>query len=466
MSTAHEHRSERPWSEIFFGRYGLYTFVLVLGMALYAVNQFVVATIMPSITADLGGVDYYTWSFSLFAVGAIAGSASAAPLRAACSMRRAFAGAGAVLGIGLAGAALAGDMPSLVGWRLVQGFGGGAIASHGYGLIAVAYPPHLQSRALGVVSTVWGVSTLTGPGFGAIFAEIGIWRGAFWSLLGCAVLFTVLAWRLIQGEAGHGRISQMPFGRLALLCLAVLSMSATSLSMPPLVQAALVLASIAAAALALFGDARARERIFPRGAALPGAAIGAMCWILFLVSIIMALSNTFATFFLQTLHGVTPLSAGYIFAVQSIMWTASALVVANARAGRETAFIFAGLALMLAATVAIALFVDAGPVALIAVALAVSGLGLGALNNPVIQSIIAAAPEVEKHAAGASVQTIRNVGISFGAAISGLVAAAAGLADGVGRAVTASAMEWVFGVGAIFAALGLALALSNMIRSR
>ncbi len=466
MTTAQEQPSETPWSEIFFGRYGLYTFLLVLGMSLYAVNQFVVATIMPSIAADLGGVDYYTWSFSLFAVGAIAGSASAAPLRAAWGMRRAFAGAGVVLGIGLAGAAVAGDMPSLVGWRLVQGFGGGAVASHGYGLIAITYPPRLQSRALGVVSTVWGVSTAAGPGFGAIFAEIGIWRGAFWSLLGFAALFSGLAWRLVEGEHGHGRISQIPLGRLALLCLAVLSMSATSLAMPPMGQAALILASIAAAALAFLGDARSEDRIFPRGAALPTSMIGAVCWILFLVSIVLSLSNTFATFFLQALHGVSPLAAGYIFAAQSIMWTVTALAVANAREGRETVFILAGLVVMLAATAAIALFVDAGPVALIAIALAFSGVGLGALNNPVIQSIIAAAPEAEKHAAGTSVQTIRNIGISFGAAIAGLVAAAAGLADGVGRAVTAAAMEWVFGVGAVFAAAGLALVLANMVRSR
>ena len=466
MTETRLRHSGSPWSEIFLGRYGPYTFLLILGMSLYAINQFVVATIMPSIAADLGGVDYYTWSFSLFAVGAIAGSAGAAALRAAFGMRYALAGAGVVFGIGLAGAAGAGDMPSLVGWRLVQGLGGGAVASHGYGLIAIAYPQRLQSRALGVVSTVWGISTLAGPGFGAVFAEFGIWRGAFWSLLVLAALFSGLAWRLVRDERGHRRISQIPFGRLALLCMAVLSMSATSLAMPSLAQTVLILASIAAAALAFLSDARAEDRIFPHGAALPTTTEGALCWILFLVSVVLSLSNTFATFFLQALHGVSPLAAGYIYAAQSIMWTASALVVATARAGHEAVVILAGLMVMLAATAAIALFVDAGPVILIAVTLAVSGIGLGMLNNPVIQSIIAAAPEAEKHIAGTSVQTIRNMGISFGAATAGLVASAAGLADGTGRATTASAMEWVFGVGTVFAAVGLALALANMVRSR
>ncbi len=150
------------WADLFTGRIGAYTFVLGLGMGLFAINQFVVATIMPTVLADLGGVDFYTWAFSLFAVGAIIGAASANPLREAFGVRRAYAGAGLVLGLGLAGAALAPDMQTLVGWRLVQGVGGGAVASQGYGLVAIAYPPHLRSRILGVVSTLWGTVTIMG----------------------------------------------------------------------------------------------------------------------------------------------------------------------------------------------------------------------------------------------------------------------------------------------------------------
>lgn len=466
MTSAPKDRPTGAWSEILIGRYGLYTFVLVLGMSLYAINQFVVATIMPSIAGDLGGLDYYTWSFSLFAVGAIAGSASAGPLREAFGARRAFTGAGLVLAIGLAGAALATDMPTLVGWRLIQGIGGGALASQSYGLIAITYPAHLRSRVLGVVSTVWGVSTVTGPGFGAIFAELGIWRGAFWSLLAFSLVFAALAWRLVKAEAGHGRLSEIPYRRLGLLCLAVLLMSATSLGTAIWIQAVLIVASIAAAASALIRDAGAERRIFPRGAALPTTPIGVVCWILFLVSIVLSVANTFTTFYLQALHGVAPATAGYLYAAQSVTWTLSALIATNARGGREMAYIIAGLIFILAATAAIAVFVDAGPVVVIAIAIALSGIGLGSINNPAIQRIMGAAPEAEKHTAGTSVQTIRNMGISFGAAIAGMVAAAAGLTDAASRETTASAMEWVFGVGSVFAAAGLALALLNMVRSR
>ena len=88
---------EARWVEIFTGRMGVYTFVLALGMTLFASNQFVVATIMPTVVADLGGLDFYTWAFSLFAMGAIMGAASAGPLREALGVRMAYAGAGLML---------------------------------------------------------------------------------------------------------------------------------------------------------------------------------------------------------------------------------------------------------------------------------------------------------------------------------------------------------------------------------
>ena len=70
-----------------------------------------------------------------------------------------------------------------------------------------------------------------------------------------------------------------------------------------------------------------------------------------------------------------------------------------------------------------------------------------------MQRVITAAPEVDKQVAGTSVQTVRNIGISFGAAASGMVAAMAGLVDGASRETVVAAMNWVYGVNIGFALL-------------
>lgn len=454
------------WTEIFTGRNGVLTFVLTLGITLFAINQFVVATIMPTIVRELGGLDYYTWTFSLFAVGAIIGAASAGPFREALGARLSYAGAGIVLGIGLAGAASATDMPTLVVFRLIQGIGGGALSSHAYGLVATVFPAHLRGRVLAVISTVWGVATVGGPAFGGAFAEAGMWRGAFWSLAPFTVVFALLAWRHIEGPKGHGRLSQLPYWRLGLLGLSVLLISATSLTGSNGLRAILVVASLAIVAYVFRRDSRAERNMFPRRALAVCTELGAAYWVVLMVSVVLTFVNTYTTFYLQALHGISPFTAGYLFAIQSFMWTASALVVATVRRSLETALIVTGLVLILFASVGVALTVESGPVIAIAVSIGISGIGLGLMNNPTIQRIMSVASEAEKHVAGSSMQVFRNIGISFGAALSGMVAAAAGLSDGASRETVAVAMQWVYGANVMFAALAVVVVIPLVIRSR
>lgn len=451
-------RHEGSWAEVLTGRYGIYTLILNLGITLFGTNQFVVATLMPTVVADLGGLDYYTWAFSLFAVGAIVGAAGAGPLRGAIGVRRAYVGAGLALAAGLAGSALATSMPSLVAWRFMQGIGGGAIASLAYSLVASIFPERLRSRELSIVSTIWGVATVGGPGFGGLFAAPGVWRGAFWSLTVLALMFAFLAWRFIENERGHGDWSKIPYERLALLAIAVLLLSATSLTRKTSVHLVLVIAAIATAGAAFAQDARADNNIFPRKVTVLTTEIGATYWIFFLVSVVLAFTNTYTTFYLQKLHGIAPFTAGYLFSIQSLVWTVSALFVADLRPKLLPLAVLAGLVLLLLASVAVAFTVISGPILVIAAALFVSGFGMGILNNPAIQHIMAVASNAERPLAGASVQAIRNIGISFGAAASGMVATTAGLADNVPFGVVAGAMQWVFGVNVVFAAAALAIA--------
>jgi MFS family permease len=206
--------------------------------------------------------------------------------------------------------------------------------------------------------------------------------------------------------------------------------------------------------------------LFPRGATRVLTELGAIYWILFFGSIVLAIVNTYSTYYLQALHNVPPLVAGYLFAIQSLMWTVSALVVAMLPRSFETASIVSGLILILVGTIAIALTVASGPVFAIAIAIGLTGIGLGAINNPVIQRIMAIVPEAENHMAGTSVQTIRNIGISFGAAFSGLVAAAAGLTEDASRETVGSAMQWVYGINAGFAVLTLAMVIPLLLVRR
>src|SRR6187431_2512718 len=84
------------WTDVFRGRFGVYTLLLNIGILFFAIDNQLINTLMPSIVADIGGVAFYAWAMMLYLVGSIMGAASYGPLRARIGGRRSFAVGGAV----------------------------------------------------------------------------------------------------------------------------------------------------------------------------------------------------------------------------------------------------------------------------------------------------------------------------------------------------------------------------------
>ena len=59
---------------------------------------------------------------------------------------------------------------------------------------------------------------------------------------------------------------------------------------------------------------------------------------------------------------------------------------------------------------------------------------------------MSAARQGEEGLTASSIPTVRSLGVAFGAALSGMVANAAGLAAGVSEATVAAAAAWVYGL--------------------
>src|SRR3546814_10733156 len=102
------------WSELLKGRNGLRSLALAGGVAVHAVNVYIVTTILPSVVGDIGGLEYYAWNTTLFVVASILGSALSPQFLDRFGLRHAFLWAIAVLMLGTTVCAMSPSMSQLL----------------------------------------------------------------------------------------------------------------------------------------------------------------------------------------------------------------------------------------------------------------------------------------------------------------------------------------------------------------
>jgi MFS family permease len=443
------------WGELVRGENAPRSALVGGGMVLHAVNVFIVATILPSVVADIGGLRLFAWSTTLYVVASLLGGVGCARFMHRLGTRWTYRGALAVFGLGCAVCALAPSMPVLLAGRLVQGFGAGTLSALSFTQIRMLFPERLWPRAIGVVSVVWGMATLLGPTIGGAFAQYGAWRVAFWSLLAVTpplwlLVETVLP-RRVDRPAGPRTPINWP--SLALLVAGVVVLSAGGTATTGGAAAAGVVLGLAAAAGFGWRERTARLRVLPRGACDPSHPLGASYAAM--VLLLLALNGEiFVSYFMQTLHGMTPLGAGYLTAILSGFWTIGSMSSSGLSAARVPAVLIGGPLAIVAGALGLALLLPGGatdltPRLAVGVCLALMGAGIGGCWPHLASGVFATAAEGEQALAAASITTVVMLGNAYGSAIGGLVANQAGLADpgGVAGARSAALALYLWAAG-------------------
>ena len=120
------------WGELLSGKNGLRAIALCGGVAVHAINVYIVTTIMPSVVRDIGGINYYAWITSIFVAASIIGSTSSARLLEQFGLRSAYLLGIFVFVLGSMASAMAPSMPVLLFGRAIQGLGGGVMLGLSY----------------------------------------------------------------------------------------------------------------------------------------------------------------------------------------------------------------------------------------------------------------------------------------------------------------------------------------------
>lgn len=438
------------WGDLLRNGNFLKSIAVTGGVALHATNVYLVTTILPSVVSDIGGLGYYAWNTTLFIVASIIGSALTSKLLSSYSARRAYLLALGIFAAGSILCASASNMPWLLLGRTVQGLGGGILAALGYALIRTLFEPRLWARAIALVCGMWGVATLLGPALGGIFAEAGHWRLAFWALLPVLLFQTlVVVLKLSDEPPKSGAAELIPVRQIILLTASALAIAMAGQLESNSGRALALLLGIGLALVMVWVDKRESAPLLPDGAYSARQPLGQIYICIGLLMIALS-PEIFVPYFLQIIHGHSPLIAGYITATMAAGWSLASLFSSGCNAKIAAKLVRIGPLLVAISLAALAWLMPVNgnfpPVTetvLIIIALIGAGFGVGLCWPHLLTRVLQLANPAQENLASSAITSVQLYAMAVGAALAGLVSNAAGISHVGGVAGASNAAYWL-----------------------
>ncbi|MGE2719841.1 MFS transporter [Mycolicibacterium celeriflavum] len=429
--------------------------VLAGGVALYATNEFLTISLMPSAVADIGGHRFYAWVTTVYLVASVVAATTVHSTLMRLGPRVSYLLALGVFGLGSVACAVAPTMETLLLGRTVQGLAGGLLAGLGYAVINTALPDWLWTKASAMVSAMWGVGTLLGPAAGGLFSQYGSWRWAFGALaimtaaIGVLVPIALPSRREADVDAPRTRI---PLWSLIVLGVAALAVSAAGIPRDAWLTVALLGLGGALIGVFLVVDRRQPAAVLPPSTFGPGP----LKWIYLTLAVLMAatMADMYVPLFGQRLAGLTPVAAGFLGAGLALGWTAGEIgsaSMSDSRVIKRTVAVAPAVMAAGLAVAAVTMRVDAPPVviAIWALALIVTGAGVGiAWPHLSAWAMSRVDDPAEGPTAAAAINTVQLISGAFGAGLAGVLVNMTDSGD-------ATPARWLLAVFAGLAAAGL-----------
>jgi EmrB/QacA subfamily drug resistance transporter len=447
---------------------------LLLAMLLASLDQTIVATALPTIVSDLGGLDQLSWVVTAYLVGATV----TMPLWGRASdlhgRKPLFMAAIAVFLAGSALSGIAGSLGQLIAFRALQGTGAGGLMTLAMAIVAEIVSPRERGRYQGYIQMVFVVASVAGPLLGGVFADHLSWRWVFYVNLpiGAAALALIATALHLPVRREPARVDYAGGALLAgaLTCILLV----TTWGGREFAWGSGEIAGLAAAAVLLTGAFIARERSAPEPL-LPLRLFRDPVFVvvsaaLFLTMLAFFAVIVFMPIFLQVVDGASATESGLLLLPMLLGATTCTALSGRAisRTGRYKAFPVAGLGLMAAGLLALSQIGTGTSTATAALLLALIGVGFGMVTQVLTVAIQNAVDRRDLGIATASANLFRALGGSVGVALFGAIfASRLGTTgadpqrlQGVGAGEVASALHTVFLIGAPVALLGLLVVLT------
>ena len=400
---------------------------LLLVLFIASLDQTIVSTALPTIVGDLGGLQHLSWVVTAYLLASTVVGPLYGKLGDLYGRKRVLQVALVLFLIGSALCGVAQSMPQLIGFRAVQGLGGGGLLVVAMAVVGDLVPPRERGRYQGLFGAVFGVSTVAGPLLGGFFVDGLSWRWIFYINLPLgAVALAVIstAFRSRQTTERH-RIDLL--GTLVLAAglsgvILYTSLGGTTYAWDAPGMLAAIAAGVGLLALFPFVESRAAEPILPL-ALFRNQTFRMASAIGFVIGFVLFGSVTFVPIYLQIVKGHNATQSGLLMTpmMLGVLLTSIASGFLISHYGRYRVFPIVGTALATVGLYLLSTLAVGTSTATAAAYMLLLGLGLGMVMQVLV---LVAQNAVDYRLLGVATSgstLFRQVGGSIGVSVFGAI---------------------------------------------
>jgi EmrB/QacA subfamily drug resistance transporter len=400
---------------------------LMMVLLLAALDSTIVATALPTIVGDLGGLDKLAWVTSAFLLAQTAVTPLYGKLGDQLGRKRVLQVAIVIFLVGSALCGLAGSMIELIAFRALQGLGAGGLIVLVQASVGDIVPPRERGRYQGLFGAVFGFASVAGPLLGGLIVDHLSWQWIFYVNLPIGALALVVISITLPEAKGHTRpaIDYLGAGLLAAGLSAIVlvaSLGGTTWAWASAQTVLVAIAGVGLLAAFIVAERRAPEPVLPLSL-LKDEVFRVASMLSLIVGFALFGSVTFLPLFFQTVFHSSPTNAGL-----RLIPLLGGLVFASILSGRRIAttgryrrFPIVGTVLMTIGLFLLSRVKVSTSSLAIDGALIVLGLGLGSTMQVLVLAVQNAVGYEVLGAATSGVTLSRGIGGSFGAAIFGTI---------------------------------------------